>query len=108
MLIEDYNSLSKKLKMLFRTPSSIQITMAGAESFPLHPPHFWLKTRERKRHVQERANKHLIPKLSRDQKAQGRWTIIKVVNISLAKIKNSDTWIWQKTWRNSNLIHWEV
>ena len=41
-------------------------------------------------------NKHLFPKLSRDQKAQGRWAIIKVVNISLAKIKNSDTWIWQK------------
>ena len=54
--------------------------MSGAGSFPLHPPHFWLKTREkkkkkkktreRKRHVRDGANKHLIPKLSRDQEAQ--------------------------------------
>lgn len=28
-------------------------------------------------------------------KSSGRWAIIKVVNISLAKIKNSDTWLWQ-------------
>ena len=82
--------------------------MSGAGSFPLHPPHFWLKTRERKRHVRERANKHLIQKLSRDQKSQGRWTTIKVVNISVAKTKNNDTWIRQKTWRNSSLIHSEV